>query len=124
MRATPLPNRRVESPQWKRWRCAAGSHPPPPAGAPAQAAARPSPHLDAGASGSGADAAPAAEAACCGATGGVALGGGRINFKVSSGALLRPAPMAPQGGGPVLGYLPGTSFVNLDYLQRTLPPRL
>ena len=100
-----------------------------PAGAPAHAAASPSPHasLDAGASGSGADAAPAAEAAGCGASGGVALGGGRINFKVSSGALLRPAPMAPQGGTATLKptpLLPGAASFSTSGrgVTSSLPP--
>ena len=100
-----------------------------PAGAPAHAAASPSPRasLDAGASGSGADAAPAAEAAGCGASGGVALGGGRINFKVSSGALLRPAPMAAQGGTATLKptpLLPGAASFSISGrgVTSSLPP--
>jgi len=100
-----------------------------PAGAPAHAATSPSPRpsLDAGASGSGADAAPPAEAAGCASTGGVALGGGRINFKVSSGALLRPAPMAPQGGTATLKptpLLPGPASFSISGrgVTSSLPP--
>ena len=114
-----------------------------PAGAPARAAASPSPSpgsanhsprpsLGAGGSGSGGDAAPAAEAApSCGSTAGGSLGGtiggGRINFKVATGALLRPAPMAPHSGTATLKPTPlppgATSFsVSGRGLTSSLPP--
>ena len=107
-----------------------------PAGAPARAAASPSPSprpsLDAGGSGSGGDAAPpTAEASSCGSTGGGSLGGtiggGRINFKVATGALLRPAPMAPHSGTATLKptpLLPGAAPFSISGrgLTSSLPP--
>jgi hypothetical protein len=104
-----------------------------PAGAPARAAASPSPSprpsLGAGGSGSGGDAAPAAEAASCGSTAGGTngSGSGRIHFKVSTGALLRPTPTAPHSGTATLKptpLLPGAASFSISGrgLTSSLPP--